>query len=224
MKTALPWLVAVIGIAAAAYFFNANKSTTAQVATLQQEVRELQPLRTENATLKTNIVPAEELARLRKDSEDALRLRNEVRQLRETKTTLTQQAQTAQTAAQQAHQQAAQAQAEAAAANQRANTSQTMTVEQAAAIAARYGLTPTNSPVDILNACINNLRQLDGAKQQWALEKRQIGTVTPAWEFLLPYLKAPAAPRCPGGGRYTINAVDTAPTCTIPGHTLPQSQ
>ena len=30
------------------------------------------------------------------------------------------------------------------------------------------------------NACINNLRVIDQAKQQWALEYGQISTVTPA--------------------------------------------
>jgi len=195
------------------------------VATLQQEVQELQPLRVEIATLKTNVVPADELARLRKESEDALRLRNEVRLLRETKTTLTQQAQTAQTAAQQAAQQAAQAQAEAAAANQRANTSQIMTAEQAAEFARRYGLAPTNSPaVDVMNACINNLRQLDGAKQQWALENKKTAEAVPGRQDLLPYLQGQRLPQCPGGGRYVVGAVNVAPTCSIPGHALPPPQ
>jgi len=217
MKTALPWLVAVIGIAAAAYFFTANKTSTAQVATLQQEIHELQPLRVEIATLKTNVVPPDELARLRKDGEDVLRLRNEVRQLREAKSTLTQQAQTAQTAALQAQQQAAQARTEADAAKHNI----AITAEQAAALAARYGLAPTNSPaVDALNACINNLRQLDGAKQQWALENRKTAEDVPGRQDLLPYIRADRLPQCPGGGRYTVGAVNVSPTCTIPGHAL----
>src|ERR1700691_4733209 len=29
-----------------------------------------------------------------------------------------------------------------------------------------------------MNACINNLRQIDGAKQQWALEHQAVGTAT----------------------------------------------
>jgi len=221
MKTALPWIMAVLGIAAAAYFFNANKSTTAQVATLQQEVQELQPLRVEVATLKTNVVPPDELARLRKDSDDALRLRNEVRQLREAKTTLTQQAQSAQSAAQQAQQQVAQARAEADAAKHNV----AVTAEQAAALAARYGIAATNSPaVDALNACINNLRQLDGAKQQWALENRKTVEAVPGRQDLLPYLQGQRLPQCPGGGRYMVGALNVNPTCSIPGHALPPPQ
>src|SRR5258705_5914397 len=54
-----------------------------------------------------------------------------------------------------------------------------------------------------LNACINNLRQIDGAKQQWALETKQIGSATPTDAELRTYLVRGAAgflPVCPAGG------------------------
>src|SRR5438445_12669066 len=38
------------------------------------------------------------------------------------------------------------------------------------------------------NACINNLRQIDGAKQQWALENGQQGSATPAGSALFIYV------------------------------------
>src|SRR5579872_5775086 len=38
------------------------------------------------------------------------------------------------------------------------------------------------------NACINNLRQIDGAKQQWALENHQLSTASPGSGALLVYL------------------------------------
>ena len=69
------------------------------------------------------------------------------------------------------------------------------------------------------NSCINNLRQLDGAKQEWALEKGKKATDVPTKEDLLPYLKS--WPVCPQGGTYTINSVADEPTCSIPGHKLP---
>jgi hypothetical protein len=72
------------------------------------------------------------------------------------------------------------------------------------------------------NACINNLRQIDGAKQQWALEKNQPGDAVPVARDLLPYLKDGVFPACPAGGTYSINSVDAVPTCTIQGHVLPQ--
>src|ERR1041385_4941736 len=66
------------------------------------------------------------------------------------------------------------------------------------------------------NACINNLRQIDSAKQQWALETRQATTATPVQTDIDPYLgRAGSATNisCPAGGTntdfascYTINS------------------
>ena len=75
-----------------------------------------------------------------------------------------------------------------------------------------------------MNACINNLRQIDGAKQQWALENHQTSTAAPASSVLRPYLGRGTAgswPTCPANGSYTINNVSTAPTCSIGTHVLP---
>ncbi len=73
-----------------------------------------------------------------------------------------------------------------------------------------------------MNACINNLRQIDGAKQMWALEKKKDATAIPAPEDLDAYLKSSLESlKCPAGGVYTIGPVDQKPTCSIPGHELP---
>jgi prepilin-type N-terminal cleavage/methylation domain-containing protein len=80
------------------------------------------------------------------------------------------------------------------------------------------------------NACVNNLRQIDGAKQQWALEQKQLPTASPASDVLRPYLGRGSAgsafPVCPANGTYTVGDLNTAPTCdvgnnTTPGHVLP---
>src|SRR5438132_12336010 len=75
------------------------------------------------------------------------------------------------------------------------------------------------------NACINNLRQIDSAKQQWALETRQASNATPVMTDIDPYLgRACSATNvlCPAGGStatftssYTINNVQTAPQCAV---------
>ncbi len=75
------------------------------------------------------------------------------------------------------------------------------------------------------NSCINNLRQIDGAKQQWALETRQATNAVPVVTDIDPYLgRAGSASSivCPAGGSaatfgssYTINAVNVAPVCQI---------
>lgn len=71
------------------------------------------------------------------------------------------------------------------------------------------------------NLCINHLRQLDAAKEEWALEKKIAEGVTPSEQDLLPYLKH-GMPKCPAGGEYTLNPVGQPPTCSIPSHKLEQ--
>ncbi len=67
------------------------------------------------------------------------------------------------------------------------------------------------------NACINNLRIIDQAKQQWALEYGQISTTVPASSDILPYFgrSGTVMPTEPLQGSYNINAVSTPPTCSI---------
>ena len=75
-----------------------------------------------------------------------------------------------------------------------------------------------------MNACINNLRLIDSAKQQWALENKKPNTETPTWDDLRPYIgKGPNGdlPACPDGGTYTIGTVAEKPACNIAGHVLP---
>jgi prepilin-type N-terminal cleavage/methylation domain-containing protein len=66
------------------------------------------------------------------------------------------------------------------------------------------------------HACINNLRQIDGAKQQWAIENKQMPTATPSSDQLAEYIKHNLFPTCPAGGTYTIAAVNTDPLCNAP--------
>lgn len=69
--------------------------------------------------------------------------------------------------------------------------------------------------------CIANLRQLDGAKQQWAIDEKKNGTDTPLAEELFGrtlYLKNP--PKCPYEGKYVLGTVAENPRCTVQGHSL----
>ena len=71
------------------------------------------------------------------------------------------------------------------------------------------------------NACINNLRQIDGAKQQWALENNQGGSVTPTQAQISPYMGRVVSAAtflaanvvCPINGVYAINSLNVAPQC-----------
>jgi competence protein ComGC len=74
------------------------------------------------------------------------------------------------------------------------------------------------------NSCINNLRVIDGTKQQWALENAKDGSATPTVTDIIPYLgrNNSAMLVCPAGGTYQINVLTNPPTCTIPDHELPE--
>jgi prepilin-type N-terminal cleavage/methylation domain-containing protein len=76
------------------------------------------------------------------------------------------------------------------------------------------------------NACVNNLRQMDGAIQQWALETRAGATANVLTTDILPYLgrgTTGSLPICPAGGTYTLTTVDVVPSCTITNHVVPTS-
>ena len=70
------------------------------------------------------------------------------------------------------------------------------------------------------NACISNLRQIDAAKQQWALENKKAENDTPTRADLKPYLAKKQFPVCPAGGAYTINPASKQPECSHEGHSL----
>ena len=80
------------------------------------------------------------------------------------------------------------------------------------------------------NACINNLRQIDAAVNEFALEaKLTTGATVNFPGDLTPYIKLNAAssiPPCPAGGTYAVANVGQNPTCSLgnsvtPGHYLP---
>jgi len=74
------------------------------------------------------------------------------------------------------------------------------------------------------NACINNLRQIDGAKQQWALENAQTSSAAPVNSDIQPYMGRGikgTLPTCPADSSktfdtsYTKGNVQTPPVCRI---------
>lgn len=74
------------------------------------------------------------------------------------------------------------------------------------------------------NACINNLRIIDAAKEQWAIETNAAEGATPGADNLQEYIKGGQMPTCPvGNAVYTINAIGIDPACSsgIADHVLP---
>jgi prepilin-type N-terminal cleavage/methylation domain-containing protein len=70
-----------------------------------------------------------------------------------------------------------------------------------------------------MNACINNLRQIDAAANEFALEQgKKTGDPITMTTDLTPYIKlnsGSSIPACPAGGTYAIAAVGVIPTCTL---------
>lgn len=67
------------------------------------------------------------------------------------------------------------------------------------------------------NACINNLRQLTGAKDQWAMENAKNDTDLVVMNEVLVYMKG-GLPICPSSGTYGFTTVRMNATCTVAGH------
>jgi prepilin-type N-terminal cleavage/methylation domain-containing protein len=80
------------------------------------------------------------------------------------------------------------------------------------------------------NACINNMRQIDGAAQQWAVEQgKTSGTTINMAVDLTPYIKLnsmTSIPGCPAGGSYTVGTVGAIPqvTCSLGATVTPPHQ
>ncbi|HAV65318.1 MAG TPA: prepilin-type cleavage/methylation domain-containing protein [Verrucomicrobiales bacterium] len=70
------------------------------------------------------------------------------------------------------------------------------------------------------NACINNLRQIDGAKEQYMLENSTTTAPAALTDISGPGSFIKQTPVCPAGGTYTVEAAGVDPTCTIPNHDL----
>jgi hypothetical protein len=75
------------------------------------------------------------------------------------------------------------------------------------------------------NACYNNLRQIEGAKEQWAMENKKTTNDIPSDGDLFGtdrYINS--KPGCPASGTYSLGKVGERPTCSIggPQHSFPK--
>jgi chromosome segregation ATPase len=196
LKKWVLWLLVVTFLASEVMLFSALRQKAGVQVSFQSEKQRAEQLETQLAELKSSNAEAQgaEVARLRAENQDLPRLRNQVTQLQASNQKLSQQLKATTTYAQQ----------------QQAQLKQVEAAQQSAAEAGER------------NACINILREIDAAKQQWALEKNKPANAVPAAQDLLPYFKDGVFPACPSGGTYTLNAVGELPSCSVPGHELPQ--
>jgi prepilin-type N-terminal cleavage/methylation domain-containing protein len=75
------------------------------------------------------------------------------------------------------------------------------------------------------NACINNMRQISAACNQWALETGQQTGAAVANTELTPYVQlnsSSSIPGCPAGGDYALGTIGTVPIVTCSLSTLTQ--
>ncbi len=76
------------------------------------------------------------------------------------------------------------------------------------------------------NACIANLKQIQGAIEQWALETKKgptsAVTLTDISGSSSNYIKQAVNTelKCPASGTYAVTTVAVNPTCTVAAHTL----
>lgn len=84
------------------------------------------------------------------------------------------------------------------------------------------GAQSSNVPADpnARNECVNHLRQIEGAKEQWALEEKKNAGDSVDEAGVNRYI-SDGIPKCPSGGVYSYGAVGKSPTCSSPGHRLP---
>jgi hypothetical protein len=199
-KTALFAIVVIVAIAAAGLVMQ-NQSQVKlrqENADLRQQVDQLAALQADNERLSNQIVQISASKPSQDQMRELVKLRGEVSMLRTQKNQLQSQNNELQ--------------------NLREENRQLR--ERPAAQAAAP--TPAPPPIDPeagRNACINNLRIIDAAKQQCASEHNLKVTETVTADQLAPYLKG--TPQCPLGGVYTVGPIGFKPTCSIPGHVLP---
>ncbi len=76
------------------------------------------------------------------------------------------------------------------------------------------------------NACIANLKQIQGAIEMWALETKKgpsaavtVGDISGgADKGIRPLINTDLT--CPAGGTYSVTTVSNTPTCTVSGHSI----
>ena len=177
LKRWVLWLCIAALLAGAFFLFNANLQRDAALVQLREARQVAGQLRAQLDQLKNSSVAtlSAENARLRAENQKLTQkfsqLQNENNQLRSTHQQLTKQL-------------------EAEHADTQQQQEQLQTENQPAVVPAppsEQPSQPVSSAIAQRNACINNLRQIDAAKQQWALENSKTDDDIPTALELLPY-------------------------------------
>ena len=221
----LPWLCVVALAGGVLFLWASNSRKSAELSGLRAELQKVKEQYAESEQAKAEAATAHssEMERLRKDNEDLLRLRNEVRQLRD-----------------EAQQLKSESQAQAAQASLAKSMVQQQEMQEAEKQRVVALVQQAQGQSTQRATCVDNLRRIDAAKQRWggerlsaqglklldqrqmAIEHGRVGALIPTLQDIAPYFSGLVVPSCPAGGVYTLNAVNAAPTCSIPDHALPR--
>jgi TolA-binding protein len=212
LKAGIVGVLLIVGLAAwAAWQQQTLNKLREENTALRTQAQEVERLRADNERLGKSQVGAEEMTRIQAERAELLRLRGEIGPLRQEKGRLEQLAKD----------------------NQQLREMITAARQQAAvavgaavpAPALPPGATPNlplpGGPPTAPNQCQANLRMIEGAMQQWALEHKKTANDVPTWNDLVGptgYLRA--MPVCPAGGVYSLGPVSKHPTCTTAGHVI----
>ena len=209
IKIVAPWMCVAALLAVVAGLQTSKARQQEELVAVRREQEELKAV-SAKAARQGGQVQLDELARLRKENEELHRLRNEVRELREEKLKPSKTTPAAPGASPPGQLQQLLAENE----RLRAENQQLLAVTQAQQSRAQ---SPEQAHA---NACMHQLRIIQGAKEQWALEnKKPFGSI-PKPTDVAPYLKDNALPNCPAGGFYTLNPIGAEPACNISGHAM----
>ena len=207
-KSWVLWLLVAAFLASVGFLFLANRQKVVALDSARAAEQHAAALQAQLDQLKSSIAAERnaELSKLRADNLDLPRLRNQVTQLQAANMKfqaanqkLTQQLQAILTTAQ----------------DQQTQLEKLVTEKQQARAAAQQ-----SDAEAARNTCINHLRQIDAAKNEWALENNKTTGAIPTAQDIAPYIKLDAngnIPSCPSGGTYTIGAVGESPSCSIHG-------
>jgi predicted RNase H-like nuclease (RuvC/YqgF family) len=212
MKSWIVWLLVVVFLVSEIFLFSTTCQKNTLMDSLGKSQQQVEQLQAQLADFQSSNVIAQntEISRLRADNQDLPRLRNQVTQLQSSSVKL-----------QAANQKL----------KQQLNSTLTVAQQQQAQLqqlaVENQQVRAVTQQLDaeaVRNQCINHLRQIDAAKDEWALENNKVAGDIPTVQDIAPYIKLDAngnIPGCPSGGTYTIGAVGVNPTCSIPGHVLP---
>ncbi len=196
------WLaiIALLAAAASGYlWFNGSKAHQEELEQLRAEnqqelakqIEELERLRTENKEIESLRAGSQEVVKLRADSAQLRALQKEQQKILAEN--------------QQLHSTIAQLQQ---VGSENSNLRNTVTQLQSAA-----------ADRNNIAACINNLKTIEGIKARWAADFQKQPTDMPLDTDLFgPGRYLLQKPVCPSGGVYTVGALQTKPTCSVPGH------